>query len=208
MTPRSPRSSAPEEGRRAAAIGRSPQRRPPATRGRAPADGGRTGRRNRRRTRWLGRTGDRLARSDDGCRNGGRSSRLDHHDSIRRRTGLDRVGRRHGARLELRAPAGWWEAVAGRRDTNAAGRRPHVREPRGDDVDDVRLEVPGRVVELLRVPGAAAIRDAPEARRLRHREPGEQPRVRLRGDGTRADEGRTRERGCALDGRPRTRSRS
>ena len=154
----------------------------------------RAGRRDRRHARRLGRARYRLVRPDHEHR--ARRDRSRRHDNgadgAHGQAGVDRVGRRHGARLELRPPPDGGERSLRRRRARRSRRRPHVREPRGDAFDDVGLEVRVRLGQLLRVPGAAALRDAPEARRLRHREPGEQPRVRLRGDGRSADAGRAR----------------
>ncbi len=92
----------------------------------------------------------------------------------------DRLGRRHGARVEVRHAARRRPALDGARRRAAARRRPRVREPRGDALG----RSPSR--------SAAARRTASRSRHrlrcaklmtgggLRHHEPREQPRRRLR----------------------------
>ena len=142
-TPRSPRSSAPEEAGHAVAIDSSATGRTPAPRRGAPAGRRRAGRRDRRRTRRLGRARCRLVRPDH--EHGARRDRSRRHD--------DRADGARGKAVSIEwvgdmvlgssygLPPDGGRGVAGRRDADAPGRRPHVREPRGDDVDDVGLEV-------------------------------------------------------------------
>ena len=92
--------------------------------------------------------------------------------------------------------------VPGRRRRHPQARRPHLRQPRGDDVDDVGLQVRRGVVQLLRLPGAAVVLGAAAKCGLRRHEHGEQPRVRLRADRSRADDRRAHARAARLHGRP------
>ena len=96
----------------------------------------------------------------------------------------DRVGRRPDARVLLREPARARLAPARAGGARAPLGGSRGRELRGDVRAGWRVQVRGAERRgLLRLPGAARERGDGRPRRSRHRQPGEQPRLRLRPGG-------------------------
>ncbi len=119
----------------------------------------------------------------------------------------DRLGRRHGARVEHHRAAVRPGEPARERQGRAVGARHHDGQPRGHADGGRHLEVRRELVELLRVPVAAVVRGHVPARRHRRRQPGEQPRLRLRPSGYTDTRRAVRKAGLQVDGRPGRRHR-